>query len=165
MGAEVFLSGCSKPEAPANLFSDDLVLLLDEIGETVLPETDQSPGAKTALIGAFMKSIVEDCYDEQERKIFIQGVNEVASVAQEKYQNSFINLSPDEKLALLTQFDREAHEESANGQVHFFTMIKQLTIWGYFSSETGATKALRFNPVPGRYQGCLPYQPGEPAWT
>jgi hypothetical protein len=48
---------------------------------------------------------------------------------------------------------------------HFFTMIKQLTIWGYFSSEPGITKALRYNPIPGRYEGCVPYQDGEKAWS
>ena len=44
-------------------------------------------------------------------------------------------------------------------------MIKQMTVWGYFSSEVGATQALRYVPVPGRFEGCIPYNEGEKAWA
>jgi len=43
--------------------------------------------------------------------------------------------------------------------------LKQLTIWGYFTSEVGATKALRYNPIPGRYDACIDYKPGDKAWA
>ncbi|MCK5281119.1 MAG: gluconate 2-dehydrogenase subunit 3 family protein, partial [Cyclobacteriaceae bacterium] len=48
---------------------------------------------------------------------------------------------------------------------HYYTMMKQLTIWGYLSSETVGTKVLRHLPIPGRYDGCLPYEKGEKAWS
>ncbi len=165
VGSEVFLSGCSTSEKPGNLFSQDEIMLLDEIGETILPHTDKSPGAKAAQIGRFMTNIVQDCYDENDRKTFKSGIREVIAVAQEKYDQGFAELPMENRLNLLTLFDQQAAKELENDQVHFFTMMKQLTIWGYFSSETGATKALRFNPIPGRYEGCLPYHPGEPAWA
>jgi hypothetical protein len=44
-------------------------------------------------------------------------------------------------------------------------MIKQLTILGYFTSETGATKALRYEAVPGKYDGAYPYKKGDKAWA
>jgi hypothetical protein len=44
-------------------------------------------------------------------------------------------------------------------------MIKELTLWGYFSSEPGATIALRYSAVPGRYEGCVPYTAGDKAWA
>ncbi|MFM8449969.1 MAG: gluconate 2-dehydrogenase subunit 3 family protein, partial [Haliscomenobacter sp.] len=47
---------------------------------------------------------------------------------------------------------------------HFFRDLKSLTRWGYFTSEAGVTKALRYNPIPGSYKGCVPYEPGEIAW-
>jgi len=48
---------------------------------------------------------------------------------------------------------------------HYFTMMKQLTLLGYFTSKPGATEALRYVPVPGRYEGCIPYTKGEKAWA
>jgi hypothetical protein len=48
---------------------------------------------------------------------------------------------------------------------HYFTMLKQLTIWGYFSSEVGMTRALRYVEVPGKYDGAYPYKKGDKAWA
>lgn len=48
---------------------------------------------------------------------------------------------------------------------HYYTMMKQLTLWGYFTSEIGMKQALRFLPIPGRYDGALPYKKGDKAWA
>jgi hypothetical protein len=44
-------------------------------------------------------------------------------------------------------------------------MMKELTLWGFFSSEIGATQALRYVAIPGRYEGCIPYKKGDKAWA
>ena len=44
-------------------------------------------------------------------------------------------------------------------------MMKQLTLLGFFTSEVGATKALRYLPVPGHYDGNFPYKKGDRAWV
>jgi hypothetical protein len=36
---------------------------------------------------------------------------------------------------------------------------------GYFTSEQGATKALRYDPVPGTYRGSVPLAAGDRAWA
>src|SRR5882724_1827208 len=51
------------------------VALLDEIAETILPETS-TPGAKAARVGAFMALMVSEAYDERERQIFQQGLRQ-----------------------------------------------------------------------------------------
>ena len=48
---------------------------------------------------------------------------------------------------------------------HYFRMMKELALLGYFTSEIGATKAMRYVETPGRYDGCAAYKPGEPAWA
>ena len=48
---------------------------------------------------------------------------------------------------------------------NYFGMMKQLTLLGYFTSEIGATKALRYIAVPGKYEGCVPYKKGDKAWA
>lgn len=48
---------------------------------------------------------------------------------------------------------------------HYFRMMKELTLLGYFTSEIGQTQALRYNPVPGKYEGCVPYKKGDRAWA
>lgn len=49
--------------------------------------------------------------------------------------------------------------------IPFFKMMKELTLLGYFTSEPGATKALAYVPVPGKFEGCVPLKPGQKAWA
>jgi hypothetical protein len=48
---------------------------------------------------------------------------------------------------------------------HYFRMMKELALLGYFTSEIGCTRAQRYVETPGRYDPCLPYAAGEPAWA
>lgn len=164
IGSQFFLSGCvAPPKKRIWMVTDDDVPFLDEIGETILPNTDESPGAKAAYIGTFMKTIVNDCYSEDETLIFIDGLDKIEEKSMDGFGESFLSLSKEKKLNLLTQFDEEAKKHRSLEEPHFFTMLKELTLWGYFTSEVGATEALRYNPVPGRFEGCIPYN-GESAW-
>jgi hypothetical protein len=48
---------------------------------------------------------------------------------------------------------------------HYFRMMKELALLGFFTSEVGCTQALRYIETPGRFDACIPYAPGEPAWA
>lgn len=172
LGAEVFLTGCSKQKeltSPSMAFSSDTVTFLDEVGETILPVTSSSPGAKEAKIGEFMKVIVTDCYEEKDHKIFLEGIGKLNQASQKKYSKDFMPLKAEEKHDLLVDLDAEAKAYEKNKQkgepTHYFTMMKQLTLWGYFTSEVGSKNALRYLPVPGRFDGCYPYEEGDKAWA
>ncbi|MEP6735434.1 MAG: gluconate 2-dehydrogenase subunit 3 family protein [Chryseolinea sp.] len=172
IGAEVFLSGCARhstEEVSSIGFSNDVVFLMDEVGEGILPTTASSPGAKAAGIGDFMKIIVTDCYEPSEQKLFMDGIDLLQNASKQKFDKTFTELSGSEKHELLVQLDREAKDYNKNKKkeepTHFFSMIKQLTLWGYFTSETGSTKALRYMPVPGKYEGCIAYTKGDRAWS
>jgi len=164
IGSQLFLSGCSTTKERSNLLTDFDVPLLDEIGETILPDSEQSPGAKAAHVGEFIKTMVNDCYDQQETEIFIKGLATVDQKSKASYGELFLGLSKQQRLELLSKFDKEATENEGSDQPFFFAMVKELTIWGYFTSEPGATKALRYNPIPSRFDGCIPYN-GENAWA
>jgi hypothetical protein len=54
---------------------------------------------------------------------------------------------------------------TADQPAHYFRMMKELALLGYFTSELGCTQALRYVESPGRFDACIPYTPGEPAWA
>jgi hypothetical protein len=172
IGAEAFLSGCThadKKIGSAGLnFSPDDISFLDEVGETIIPVTD-TPGAKDAKIGEFMHTIVRDCYDDKQQKIFTEGMGKLNDASKQKNGKYFLDASPEERKALLIDLDKEQQAYMAKKKPedppHYFRMMKELTIWGYFTSEPGATKALRYIAVPGRYEGCIPYKKGDKAWA
>lgn len=172
IGAEAFLSGCTSSDkkigtAGLNFSSDDIAFL-DEVGETIIPATT-TPGAKEAKIGEFMKTIVTDCYEEKDQKIFTEGMTKLEEASKKKNGKSFLESTPEQRHALLVDLDKEQKEymtkKKPEDPAHYFRMMKELTLWGYFTSEVGATKALRYVAVPGRYEGCVPYKKGDKAWA
>jgi len=54
---------------------------------------------------------------------------------------------------------------TADSPTHYFRMMKELTMLGYFTSEIGCTQAQRYAETPGKYDPCVPYKPGDKAWA
>ncbi|HZZ76682.1 MAG TPA: gluconate 2-dehydrogenase subunit 3 family protein [Puia sp.] len=172
IGSEMFLSGCTnenKKIGTAGLdFSPEDISFLDEVGDTIIPATD-TPGAKDARIGEFMHTIVRDCYNKTDQDIFIAGMSKLNEASKSMNGKYFLESNPEERKNLLIALDKEQKDYTAKKKAtdppHYFRMIKELTIWGYFTSEPGATKALRYVAVPGKYEGCIPYKKGDKAWA
>ncbi|RWY53657.1 gluconate 2-dehydrogenase subunit 3 family protein [Mucilaginibacter gilvus] len=188
IGAEFFMSGCKSGSTvnTADLAKPETTAFLDEVGETILPETS-TPGAKAAKVGAFMAVMVRDCYTEADQKVFQEGIGKLDEASSKKFSKKFMEATAAQRTELLTELDKEAKDyakkrgadidadklkhkdekdyKGADIPNHYFTMMKQLTLLGYFTSEVGATKALRYVPVPGKYVGDYPYKKGDRAWA
>ncbi|MEO6719156.1 MAG: gluconate 2-dehydrogenase subunit 3 family protein [Ferruginibacter sp.] len=172
VGGTVFsLEGCKSADKPVQvnaLFTDKQVALMNEIADTILPTTS-SPGAKTAKVGDFMAVMVLDCYEEKDQKVFTDGLKKVDELSEQKYKASFMDLDPKQRTELLTALDKEQAEyqekKAKDDPSHYFRMMKELTLLGYFTSKEGATQALRYVAVPGRYDGDVPYKKGDKAWA
>lgn len=165
------LEGC-KSSAPKNyaLQAPETKSILAEIAETIIPETD-TPGAKAAKVEEFIVTMMNDCYEQKDQQILLDGLKKVDEASDKQYKKKFMDLSPEEKTAVLTEIDKErvAYNKRENKQkedpTHYFQYIKELTLLGYFTSEPGATKALRYVAVPGKFEGCVPYKKGDKAWA
>lgn len=173
VGANLFLTGCKsedkKTPTGADLkFSASDLSFLDEVAETIIPETD-TPGAKAAKVGAFMEVMVRDCYSFADQEVFVNGITTLQKACQEKFGKDFMDLKQEEKTTFLTALDQEQkdHQKNKKGDEpkHYFRMMKELTLLGYFTSEVGATKALRYIETPGKYDGNYPYKKGDKAFA
>ncbi len=142
-------------------FTAQDIALLDEVADTILPET-KTPGAKAAKVGSFMAVMVTDTYDDQQQAIFRDGMRKLNDAG-------FMTKSPAERLAFLEQLDREQKaymDTRAHGApAHYFRLMKELTLYGYFTSEIGCSQAMRYRETPGRFDPCVPYTPGETTWA
>lgn len=172
VGANVFLEGCKPADRKAISgldFQPEDIAYLDEVADTILPTTASSPGAKAAAVGTFMTVMVKDCYDENDQKIFLDGMNKLQDASKKKFDKNFMEATPQQRHDLLVELDKEQKEHSKNKKKedpsHYFRLMKELTLLGYFTSEIGATKALRYVESPGRYEGCVDYKKGDKAWA
>lgn len=187
IGGEVFLSGCKTAGKSEAGFTASNIALLDEVGETIIPATS-TPGAKAAQIGEFMKVIVNDCYTQAQQDAFMKGIGTLDEACKKANGKTFMECTPQQRHDFLVSLEKEAKEfdekvsekdkpekEKFKAQQrpydfvasprHYYTMMKQLTLWGFFSSKTGMTETLRHIPVPGRYDGEFAYTKGDKAWA
>jgi len=166
LGGELFVAGCRRTDKPvATPFTPSDVAFLDEVGETIVPTTD-TPGAKAAGIGAFMTMMVNDCYDTAAHAAFQAGMADIDARSRSNHGRPFMQCSPSERHETLSAIDREqAGQKTQRGETpHYFAMMKELTLLGYFSSEVGCTRALRYVETPGAYDGDVTYHKGDRAW-
>jgi hypothetical protein len=222
VGGSALLTACERERpaaAPAGAigeFTPADVAYLDEIAETILPET-KTPGAKAAKTGAFMALMVTDTYKPEDQRVFRAGMRNLEEESRKANNASFMSATPQQRLALLERLDREAkthmdareaarkardqkkaarsdtskaeaakaaeflpdqRKEAAPGAdvgaataitadtpTHYFRMMKELAMLGYFTSEIGYTQSQRYAETPGRFDPCVPYKPGEKAWA
>ncbi|WP_215223920.1 gluconate 2-dehydrogenase subunit 3 family protein [Echinicola shivajiensis] len=170
VGANLFLTGCSREASKTveSLFSPEIIDFLGDISDTILPPTS-SPGAKEAGVGEFIPVMVRDCYSQIDQQIIVEGIGKLENSAKSKYNRIFQELTKAERTELLTIIDKESIDHQQKKGVeeprHYFYLIKQITLLGYFTSELGTTKALRYVAIPGKYIGDYPYKEGDKAWA
>lgn len=174
VGGSALLSACAtdfdhrQTVGAVGEFTGEDISFLDEVADTILPETN-TPGAKAAGVGPFMALMVTDAYREPEQKIFQAGMRTLNDVSRSLYGASFLSTRPDQRLELLEQVDLEQMEYMAARQedetVHYFRMMKELALLGYFTSRIGCTVALRYRETPAGYDPCVAMLPGETSWA
>lgn len=197
-------------------FTAEEIAFLDEVSDTILPDTASSPGAKAAKTGAFMALMVTDTYTPENQKIFRDGMRALDEESRKANNVGFVQATPQQRLALLERLDREAKtyhdgpqpaqpeapkpptpqssarpdmprtsspdadpraaidtvaktapamEQPKERPPHYFRLMKQLAMLGYFTSEIAYTKAMRYVESPGRFDPCVPYTKGEKSWA
>ena len=192
IGGEFLLSGCTNPESSGGgfAFTEDNIAFLDEIAEAILPQTSTA-GAKAAGVGRFMTVMVNDCYTKEDQEIFHKGLGILDEACKKMHDHGFMKATPEQRKELLisvdketkeyikkkADFDNDQKEKEKQGQEkgtdfkkqtmpnHYFQQLKQLAIFGYFTSEKGRTEGLRYTPVPGKYEGVIDYKKGDKAFV
>ena len=138
-----------------------------------------------------MTVMVNDCYKKEDQEIFHKGINTLDDACKKMHSHGFMKATPEQRKKLLisvdnetkeyikkkAEFDNEQKEKEKEAQekgttdfkkqtmpTHYFQQLKQLAIFGYFTSEKGRTQGLRYTPVPGRYE-TIDYKKGDKSFA
>lgn len=131
------------------------------IAERILPKSD-TPGAVDAGVPEFIDIIYGKYLNEDDKIMFSAGLDGVAAQALKLYGKSITQLSSEEQDLLL----RDIARASQSLPKSFFLQIKELTVVGYFTSELVGKTVLKYDPIPGRYDPCIPLsEVGNAQWT
>ena len=151
--------------------NDTVVAMIDQI----IPATD-TPGAKGARVNEFIDVILTEWAKDDERHNFLDGLADVDRQSTALFGKDFASASPAQQLVLLRSMDEaSAHARSQQKQAppfwesagrdrqmqgDFFTVFKNMTLHGYYTSEIGFTQELKLEIIPGAQHGCTSLGPG-----
>lgn len=133
--------------------------LVASITETLLPTSD-TPGAKELKLHEFVLRMIDDCYSPEEQKEFQSGLEQFDKYAEKTADQTFSEMSPEERKAFLQQLEQKGADESSVAEneksiFQFYGRTKGLAIRGYMNSEPVMTKLTYYEMVPGRFDGCV----------
>lgn len=156
--------------------------VLDVVAELMMPKTD-TPGAREAGVPAFVDRALGNHLSAAEADAIRAGLDHVDAVARATYGAPFTALTPAQQTAQLLSYETPKAAAAPVGRgdtetgltnqaaltprpsAMFFPLLKDLVTVGYFTSELGATRAVRYDPVPGAYRGCVPLAEIGRAWA
>lgn len=124
----------------------------------VIPATE-TPGAAEENCHGVIDQLLHQCYDETNQQQVLTLLNLLDSVAQARYQVFFGSATADQQRALLTLLDARLAPFSSVD----FSLLKSLIVFSFFTSKTGASVVLKYQPIPGGFS-VIPYRDGDRAW-
>ena len=129
----------------------DQFALLEQVTEVIIPATD-TPGAIAAGVPEFIRGMLAEWGSKATRAEIVAVLEAIEKATWTKYGAAFLELLPQRRLAVMTEFDAGR----IAGQDPAYRKFKWLVLLGYYHSEIGATHELRFELVPGAWRACLP---------
>lgn len=118
--------------------------------ELIIPKTD-TPGAKDALVNRHLDKLLADGSEEQ-RAVFLDGLNWLDGYALAKHQKPFVSCSPAEQTGLLETLSGNSAAAPEPGRA-FFRLAKGWTANIYYKTAIGFEEMNKGGRVPKSY-GC-----------
>lgn len=159
--ADEFAANPAKPQTTDSLFSEDQMTALFAIVDTILPRTD-TPSASDVNCHTFIQNQLIHCHSEQDQAASVAIINIINHVSIDNWGKPFALLTLQQQKNQLEKI--EAKNGFSDQDAQQFSFIKALTVFGYFTSEAGATQTLAYQAVPGGFKGSIPANQGTKSW-
>lgn len=147
--------------------------LLSAIADTLLPKTN-TPSASEVGVPKHIDEVLGTLFNAQSQVEFATNLANLDANCQKSKGKSFLECNATERHAYLVQLDKEPNVFVAsmwgitladNPPKHtFFNDLKGLLVSSYFTSKEIGMNVLAYEPIPGDYIGCVPYD-GQNVWS
>lgn len=142
--------------------------LVGDIADTIIPDTD-TPGAKSVNVHYLIDELAANWMTFDERMAFVKALTALDERIKRERGASFSELGLADRGTVLDQLGTEmlaAQDAKANdGRKHIYLELRELIIFGYYTSEVGASEELIYDPLPGNYKGCIPFADVGKTWS
>ncbi len=146
--------------------------LISILTDLIIPRTD-TPGAKDANVGETLIKIMENCTDSRTQQTFINGLFDLENATKSSYGIDFRDCNKNIQIGILQEIEQKEYVKNkliakiknkllGKG---LFSILKELTVECFFTSEIGAMQALQYDYIPGQYIGCTNIQENQKSWA
>jgi hypothetical protein len=148
-------AAAAEAKSAARFFAPAQHALVEELTETIIPEDSHSGGAKAAKVADTIDQYLRETYDENDKALWREGLRLIDLMSQHYNGKTFVNASPDERVAMLTVLSENSQRTELT-EVKFFNSLKELTVGCYYTSKIGIHDDLQYkgNRVIQEYVGC-----------
>ena len=151
----------SEQNNKAQVFNPLQMQIVKQLADLIIPDTETKGAVKTAC-HFFVDSHLFHIYSQDVQTACKQVIDNIEKNSITLTQKPFIELSQTQQIKLLTQLEQQKSPWH-NSDYHAFKQIKYLLVFGYFTSQVGATQALKYQAVPGGYKA-IKITKDTPAW-
>lgn len=143
----------SKPAS--HFFTPAQHAMVEELSETIIPADSHSGGAKAAKVADYIEQCLRETTNDEDRTLWHEGLRLVDLMSKHYTGKSFVDATPEERLAVLTVLSDNEHMTELP-EVRFFRELKRLTTTGYYTSKVGIHDDLEYkgNRILMEYVGC-----------
>jgi gluconate 2-dehydrogenase gamma chain len=145
----------TEAKSAARFFTPAQRALVDELTETIIPADTHSGGAKAAKVADYIDQLLRESPDESEKTLWREGLRLVDLMTRHYSGKSFVDASPEDRIAVLTILSDHDHMTDLP-EVRFFIELKRLTVRGYYTSRIGIHDELGYkgNRILQEFVGC-----------
>jgi hypothetical protein len=145
--------------ATKRFFSAEQFATLAEAAEIMIPRTD-TPGAKDAGVAESLDKLMSAWASAERRRQFAALIDELGASARAA-GGTLASLSQEKRFEVVRAFDAE----KLRAYDPVYTKFKELVLTLYYLSEAGATKELRYELVPGKWEPGIEVKTDTRAWA
>jgi len=141
--------------------------------DTVLPRTD-TPGGLDVKADVFMDKVFARGYNDDARGRIREGLASLDASCRDAHGSDFASLGQAGRVAFLTAAESEGATFNPGvwgttvGEqepVSFYRTLKSMAVWAWSSSEEVGRNVLSYDPIPGRFDGCIPLSEVGNRWS
>ena len=157
-------------------FSESQKILVSHLADVIIP-SDEIPGALDVNVPQFIDKMINDLETDENKGIFKKGAaifsDKIGKVSKKNVETgleTYFKLKGDaaekaKSYQWKAENDVDDHDKNDFYLYKFLFVVRQLTLFGYYTSKKIGTEVLSYDPVPGSYDPCIPLEDVGNTWS
>lgn len=110
--------------------------MLDELTEIIIPTDEHSPGARAAMVAAYLDLRLAEAFENKDRDEWRNGLHLVDALSQKMNDHAFMQATPEQRVAVVAAMAKKETNPKTPEEL-FFRELKGATAHAYYTSKIG----------------------------